>query len=81
MIPFIHFYPLGWALGQSLRHIFDKVPKWHFFSTSNKGIWPKKNSNSMQGLKSAILAIFQNGLGWLCPVSVALKSPSQEFKN
>ena len=35
----------------------------------------------MQGLKSAILAIFQNGLGWLCPVSAALKNPSQEFKN
>ena len=35
----------------------------------------------MQGLKSAILAIFQNGLGWLFPVSVALKNPSQEFKN
>ena len=33
----------------------------------------------MQGLKSAILAIFQNGLG--CPVSAALKNPSQEFKN
>ena len=27
-----------------------------------------------------ILAIFQNGLGWLCPVSAALKNPSQEFK-
>ena len=35
----------------------------------------------MQGLKSAILAIFQNGLGWLCPVSAALKNPLQEFKN
>ena len=35
----------------------------------------------MQGLKSAILAIFQNGLGWLCPVSAALKNPSQESKN
>ena len=35
----------------------------------------------MQRLKSAILAIFQNGLGWLCPVSAALKNPSQEFKN
>jgi hypothetical protein len=34
----------------------------------------------MQGLKSAILAIFQNGLEWLCPVSAALKNPSQEFK-
>ena len=28
----------------------------------------------MQGLKSAILAIFQNGLVWLCPVSEALKN-------
>ena len=36
--------------------------------------------NFMQGLKSAILAIFWNGLGWLCPVSAALKNPSQEFK-
>ena len=35
----------------------------------------------MQGLKSAILAIFQNGLGWLCHVSAALKNPSQEIKN
>ena len=34
----------------------------------------------MQGLKSAILAIFQNGLGWLCPFSVALKNPSVDFK-
>ena len=33
------------------------------------------------GLKSAILTIFQNGLGWLCPVSAALKNPLQEFKN
>ena len=35
----------------------------------------------MQGLKSAILAIFQNWLGWLCPVSAAPKNPSQESKN
>ena len=34
----------------------------------------------MQGLKSAILAIFQNGLDWLCPVSLALNNPSQELK-
>ena len=34
----------------------------------------------MQGLKSAILAIFQNGLGWLWPVSAAripCKNPTQ----
>jgi hypothetical protein len=30
----------------------------------------------MHGLKSAILAIFQKGLGWPCPVSAALKNAS-----
>ena len=35
----------------------------------------------MQELKSAILAFFQNGLGWLCPVSVAHNNHSKEFKN
>ena len=35
----------------------------------------------MQGLKSAILAICQNGLGWLCPVGAAIKNPLQESKN
>jgi hypothetical protein len=34
----------------------------------------------MQWLKRAILAIFQNGLAWLCPVSPALNNPSQELK-
>ena len=34
-------------------------------------------SNYIQGLKSAILAIFQTGLGWPCTVSAALKNPSQ----
>ena len=47
------------ALGRSLRQILDKVTKSHFQSTSNKIIWPPKKSKSMQGLKSAILAIFQ----------------------
>ena len=40
-----------------------------------------KESNYMQGLISAILAIFQKGTGWSCPVSAALKNPSQDFKN
>ena len=35
----------------------------------------------MQGLKSAILAIFQRGPRWSCPVSVALKNPSLDLKN
>ena len=39
--------------GRSLRHYLDKVRKWHFHSTSNEVIWPKKISNSMHGSKSA----------------------------
>ena len=35
----------------------------------------------MQGLKSAILAIFQTGPEWPSTVSAALKNPSQNFKN
>ena len=34
----------------------------------------------MHGLKSAILAIFQIGLGWPCPVSAALKNASYHLK-
>ena len=34
----------------------------------------------MQGLKIAILAIFQTGPGWPCTVSAALKNPSQISK-
>ena len=64
------------ALGRSLRHFLDKVTWWHFQSTSKEVIWTKKNLNYMHGLKSAILAIFQKGLGWPCPVSAALKNAS-----
>ena len=35
----------------------------------------------MYELKSAILSIFQKGLGWPCPVSVALKNASYQLKN
>ena len=44
-------------------------------------IWPKEFLNYMQGLKSAILAIFQRGPGWPCPVSATLKNPSLDLKN
>ena len=54
--------------------------QWHFKSTSNEVIWPKIISNFIHGEKSAILAIFQNGLGWPCPVRSALKNLSQELK-
>ena len=33
----------------------------------------------MQGLKSAILAIFQTGPGWPCTASAALKNSLQDF--
>jgi hypothetical protein len=42
----------------------DKVKAWHFHSFSNEVIWPKKILNYIQGLKSAILAIFETGLEW-----------------
>ena len=32
-------------------------------------------------LKSVILAIFQKGLGWPCPVSAALKNASYQLQN
>ena len=76
IIQFIHFYPLFQALGRSLRQFLDKVTWWHFKSTSKEVIWPKTFLNYMHGLKSAILAIFQKGLGWPCPVSAALKNAS-----
>ena len=40
----------------------------------------KKILNSMQELKSAILAIFQTGPEWPCPISMALNNPSKDFK-
>ena len=70
-------YPPKYAHGRSLRHILDKITKWHFLRTSNEVIWPKKFLNSMHGLKSAILAILpeigQLALaGLACPLSAAL---------
>ena len=57
--------------GGSLRHTLDKVKLWHFHITSNY----------MQGLKSAIMAIFQTGQGWPYIGSATLNNPSQDFKN
>ena len=75
IILFIHFYPPKYAHGQSLRHILDKITKWHFLRTSNEVIWPKKFFNSMHGLKSAILAILPEIgrlAGLACLVSATL---------
>jgi hypothetical protein len=52
-----------------------------FLALQINAFGPKKNQDFMQGLKSAILAICQNGLGWLCPVGAAIKNPLQESKN
>jgi len=68
-------YPPKYAHGRSLRHILDKITKWHFLRTSNEVIWPKKFLNSMHGLKSAILAILPEIgqlAGLACPLSAAL---------
>ena len=59
-----------------VSNLLDKVTWWHFQSTSKEIICPKIFLNYMHGLKSAILAIFQKGLGWPCPVSAALKNAS-----
>ena len=42
----------------------------------SSGHHPHKMQNYMHWLQSAILAIFQKGLGWPCPVSAALKNAS-----
>ena len=39
----------------------------------------QKNVKFHAGVKSAILAIFQRGPGWPCPVSAAIKNPSHEL--
>jgi len=75
IILFIHFYPPKYAHGRSLRHILDKITKWHFLRTSNEVIWPKIFLNSINGLKSAILAIspeIGQLAGLACPLSAAL---------
>ena len=59
-----------------LSSFFSKPEKftwWHFQNTSKEVIWTICFLNFMHGLNSAILAILQRGLRWLCPVSVALK--------
>ena len=54
---------IGKVLGQSLGHFWEKITQWH----SQEDIWPKEFSNSMQGLKSAILAIFSERAGMAVP--------------
>ena len=65
MISFIHFYPHGYTHG--LRHILDKIMKWHFHTTSNEVIWPKKNQISSTGKKVPFWHFGWDGralLGW-----------------
>ena len=55
---------------KKLRHIFEKVESLDIQNTSNEGIWAQKTSNSMDGIKSAKLAISD----------LALLIPCMEFK-
>ena len=51
----------------NMVYFLDIFKLWHFHSPSNEVIWLKKISNYMQGLKSAILAIFQRaGMAVAC---------------
>jgi hypothetical protein len=59
-----------------------KFTKAYSLSLQMKSFWPKKNSNFMHGLKSAILAFFQKSADWMdwpSPVSTALQNSSQDF--
>ena len=60
MIPFIHFYPHGYAHGQSLRHFLDKITKWHFHSIKSFG--PKQFQISAHSEKVPFWQFFR--MGW-----------------
>ena len=71
-----------WMELDGARHIFwINSNNGTFIALQMKSFGSKKNSNYMQGLKSAILAIFHTGLVWPCPDSTALKNPLLVFKN
>ena len=63
-----------------MGHFWEKITKWHIYIASKEDIWPQNFLNSMQGLKSTVLAIFQRGPGWSCPVSAGLNNPSVDLK-
>ena len=60
-IQFVYFYPQFLALGQSLRHVLDKVTWWHFQSTSKKAIWPKNFMNYMHGFRVSFWRFLRKG--------------------
>ena len=47
--------------GRSLRHFLDKVKEWHFNSTSNEVIWPKKNQIPCTDQKVPFWQFFRQG--------------------
>ena len=49
-------------------YILDKINNGIFIVLQIKSFGPKENSNYMKGLKSVVLAIFQKGFAWPCPV-------------
>ena len=48
-------------------HILDKITKWHFYSTSNKVIWPKKNFKFHPQLKKYHFGKFSEWAGMAVP--------------
>ena len=61
--------------------MLDKITEWHFHNTSYEGIWPTKISNFMQGLKSAILAVFRMGRDGRALLVRPSRIPHRNFKN
>ena len=51
--------------------MFWIVTWWQLQRTSKEGMWLNNFLKFMRGLKSSIVAIFQKGLGWPCPVIAA----------
>ena len=47
--------------GRSLRHFLDKVKEWHFNSTSNEVIWPKKFQIPCMDQKVSFWQFFRQG--------------------
>jgi hypothetical protein len=59
----------------------NKISRALFHIFSREAIWPKEFSKSMQGFKSAILAIFHRRPGWPFPISIGpSKSPQRISK-
>ena len=57
------------------------ITKWHFHSTSNEVIWPKKNLKFHRRVKKVPFCNFSKWAGMAVPCQVGPQNPSQELKN